>query len=76
MSIIQLVCCFIRITSYAFATVDSVFSTDITLFKITAVKAVQYNFVGLIFYVTRVLSLPELFVRSGQNIVGREANKL
>ena len=38
MSIIQLVCYFIRTTNYAFATVDSVFSTDITLFKITAIK--------------------------------------
>ena len=62
MSIIQLVCYFIRITNYAFATVDSVFSTNITLFKITDVKSVQYNFIGLIFYLTRVLSLPELFV--------------
>jgi hypothetical protein len=41
MSIIQPVCCFIRIADYAFAEVDSVFSTNITLFKITDVKGSQ-----------------------------------
>jgi hypothetical protein len=38
MSVIQLVSYFILITNYAFATADSVFSTNITLFKITDVK--------------------------------------
>jgi len=38
MSIIQFVFYFIRITNYAFAIVDSVFSTNFTLFKITDVK--------------------------------------
>ena len=38
MNIIQLVCCFITIKNYAFAIVDSVFSTNVILFKITDVE--------------------------------------